>query len=395
MDTISFDTVINRKGTNCSKWDAIPYDLQAEDIIPMWVADMDFASPPAIINAINHRLQHPVFGYFQFPDNYWTSIINWQQKRYHTTILQHEIFPVSSVLGGVAMAIQGLTIQGDPILVPTPGYHAFYNAIINNKRKLICSPMKKNGDKYELDLDNIENNIVSNHVKMILFCSPHNPTGRIWSTYELKSLVELCYKYHVYLVSDEIHADMTLTHDFSTIYAAGKHAEEIALALYAPTKTFNIAGLCTAFAVIKNPDIAKHFDQAILASGLKMKNLLGIEALISAYENCSEWVNSLQKYLLDNAKFAVNYINTFIPNVHAYIPEATYFLWIDFSKTGLSPDEIIQKCVFEAHVAITRGTEFIEGGDSFVRLNYSCPRSLLKEALTRLKIVFTKKAKNN
>lgn len=387
MNPISFDTKLNRSGSNCSKWDAIPYDIQADDMIPMWVADMDFACPPAVIDAINERMEHPVFGYMQFPDHYWSSIINWHKSRYGADIEQGHIVPVSSVLTGVAMAVQGLTEKGDSILVPTPGYHAFYNAVINNGRKLVSCPLNKRQDRYELNFDLLEQQIISENVKMVLFCSPHNPTGRIWTREELAKLVSLCCQYHVYLVSDEIHSDMTLTHPFTTIFSAGSQAEEIAIALYAPTKTFNIAGLCTAYAVIKSQQISDRFNQAVLASGLKVKNTLGVCALIGAYEKGGQWTDALQNYLLENARFAVSYIEEHIPCIRAYLPEATYFLWIDFSPAGLSPEQIIEKCVYQAHVAVTRGTEFIEGGQSFVRLNYACPRSLLKEALQRLENV--------
>ena len=388
MNYIPFDVVINRRGTDCSKWDAIPYNIQTDDVIPMWVADMDFACPPAVTDALTKRLNHPIFGYMQLPEAYWNSITDWQKKRYGADISKNEIIPVSSVLGGVAMAVQGLTEKGDSILVPTPGYHAFYNAVTFNERRLIICPMKKTEDHYELDFDLIEEKILAEQVKMILFCSPHNPTGRIWTVGELSRLVELCFRHHVFLISDEIHADMTLSNPFTTIFTANSYAKEIAIALYSPTKTFNIAGLCTAFAVIKNDFLRNRFNQAILASGLKVKNTLGIEALIGAYEHGELWVNNLQNYLLENARFAVAYINKHIPVAHAYLPEATYFLWIDFSMSGMSPDTIIEKCVYEAHVAITRGTDFIHGGDSFIRLNYACPRSLLIEALNRLKKVF-------
>lgn len=387
MIPISFDTKLNRLGSNCSKWDAIPYDIQADDIIPMWVADMDFACPPAVIDAINERMEHPVFGYMQFPANYWSSIINWHKNRYGADIEQDHIVPVSSVLTGVAMAVQGLTEKGDSILVPTPGYHAFYNAVINNERKLVSCPMDKRQDRYELNFDLLEQQLISEDVKMVLFCSPHNPTGRIWARDELAKLVNLCYRHHVYLVSDEIHSDMTLTHPFTAIFSAHSQAKEIAIALYSPTKTFNIAGLCTAYAVIKNEGILNRFNQAVLASGLKVKNTLGVCALIGAYEKGGEWADALQNYLLENARLAVSYIEKHIPGIRAYLPEATYFLWIDFSPSGLSPEQIIEKCVYQAHVAVTRGTEFIEGGESFVRLNYACPRSLLMEALQRLEKV--------
>lgn len=389
MNIVPFDTRLHRRGTDCSKWDAIPYESDSGDMIPMWVADMDFACPPAVMEAMEERMKHPVFGYMQLPENYWSSIINWHAERYHASIKKEDIIPVASVLGGVAMAVQALTGKGDAILVPTPGYHAFYNVVINNSRTLITSPMIKNGDDYRLDFTRMEQQMIEDKIKLVLFCSPHNPTGRIWTREELSQLIDICCRHQVPLVSDEIHADMTLTHPFTTIFSADERAGDIAIALYAPTKSFNIAGLCTAYAVIKNPKLADQFNQALLASGLKVKNTLGISALIGAYEEGGPWLDSLQLYLLDNARFAASYINENIPGVHAYVPEATYFLWIDFTGTGLSSDGIIQKCVYEAHVAISRGTEFIEGGEQFVRMNCACPRSLLSEALERLKTVFT------
>lgn len=388
MRQIPFDERIERRKTNCSKWDAIPFEIEAEDVIPMWVADMDFACPPAVMDAVSERLLHPVFGYMQFPEEYYSSIIHWQKSRYSSSVLPEEIIPVLSVLSGVAMAVQALSEKGDAVLVPTPGYHAFYNAIINNERRLVASPMRRTEDFYELDLRLFEQQLIDERVKLVLFCSPHNPTGRIFTKEELYAVVEICHRHGVYLVSDEIHADMTLGRKFTTIFDTGEKAHDIALALYSPTKTFNIAGLCTAYAVIKNSEIAKRFNRAILASGAKVKNTLGVSALIGGYQHGGAWVDELQEYILENERYAVEFINKNIPGAHAYLPDATYFLWIDFGDTGFSPEEIIQRVVYGAHVAVTRGTEFIEGGDSFVRMNCACPKSLLKEALERLEKVF-------
>lgn len=388
METYSFDTMINRRGTNCSKWDAIPYELDCDDVIPMWVADMDFACPPAVMDSIQRRLSHPVFGYMQLPENYWSCIINWHKRVYGAAVEQSDIIPVASVLGGVAMAIQAFTKKGDAVLVPTPGYHAFYNSIVYNERRLVISPMIRSDDSYELDFVSLEQTIRAEEVKLILFCSPHNPTGRIWTTEELSFLLDICIRNHVLLISDEIHADMTLTNSFTTIFSSDKRAKDVAVALYSPTKTFNIAGLCTAYAVIKNQELRLAFNHALLASGLKVKNALGISALIGAYEDGFLWRCKLQTYLSENARFAVSFINKNIRLAHAYVPEATYFLWIDFSQTGLNSDQIIEKCVYEAHVAITRGTDFIAGGELFVRLNYACSHALLKEGLERLARVF-------
>lgn len=390
MYQYNFHTLIDRRGTDCSKWDDIPYPVKAEDMLPMWTADMDFACPPAVMDAICKRMEHPIFGYMKLPERYKESIISWHRARYASEVKKEEIIPVASVLGGVAMAIQGLTEKGDKILISTPGYHAFFNAIHNNERILVPSPMIRKDDLYYMDFDRMEKQIEEENIKMFLLCSPHNPTGRIWTQEELNKLVELCWRHQVYIVSDEIHADMTLTHPFLPVLkAGGEKAAEITIALYAPTKTFNIAGLCTAYAVIRNPNLAARFEKALLASGLKLKNTLGVEAMIGGYTNGAQWVDELQQYLLENAEFAVDYIRKYIPAIHAYVPQATYFLWMDFAKTGLSQEKIIEKIVNEAHIAVTRGDDFIEGGDTFVRLVYACPRARLGEALSRLQKAFT------
>ena len=386
----NFDSLINRKNTNSSKWDDYPSAVKSDDMLPMWTADMDFSCPPAVIEALKSRLEHPIFGYYTLPERYKQSIINWHKNRFDSVLTEDDIIPVASVLSGVAMAIQALTCEGDSVLVPTPGYHAFFNAINNNHRKLVTCPLHCSGSTFSMNLKQIEDVIRRENVKLFILCSPHNPTGRIWQEEELSELAEVCYRNSVYLVSDEIHADMTLTHQFTPFFKkANSHKEKIAIALYAPTKTFNIAGLCTAYAVIKDADIQKRFQDALLASGLKVKNTLGIEAIMAAYENCSDWVNALQEYLLGNAQFAVDYIQNNIPGLEAYVPEATYFLWIDFSRTGLSMDEFIFKLETEAHVVVTRGDEFLDGGEHRVRLVYACPRLTLQDALCRIKTVFT------
>lgn len=388
LPNIPFDMLIDRRGTDCSKWDDSPCKIEAEDMLPMWTADMDFACPTAVIEAMKARLEHPIFGYYALPKRYKGSIINWQKRRFGSNLYSEDIIPVASVLGGVAMAIQALTAKGDAILISTPGYHAFFHAIHNNGRRMVASPLIQEGDHFRMDFELMEKQMVEEDIKLFILCSPHNPTGRIWTEDELSALVDLCYKHSVYIISDEIHADMTLTHPFTPLLnIANPHAAELAVALYAPTKTFNIAGLCTAYAIIKNPELSAHFQSALLASGLKVKNTLGVEAMMTAYEQCDEWVDQLQEYLLGNAEFAVSFIEQNIPSLHAYVPEATYFLWLDFSRTGLSQTEFVQKMECEAHIVVTPGDSFL-GGDHFIRLVAACPRARLADALERMKKIF-------
>lgn len=389
LENYSFDTLIDRRGTDCSKWDEYPGGVHAPDMLPMWTADMDFACPPAIIHAMQERLEHPIFGYYSMPARYWKAIINWQRDRFGATVEKKDIFPVASVLGGVAMAIQAFTEKGDAVLVPTPGYHAFFQAIENNERKLVTSPLIRDGDSFYMDYVHMEEQIRINKVKMFILCSPHNPTGRVWTEEELSRLIDLCSKYSVSLISDEIHADMTLTRDFIPIHKVDNpHVNDVAAALYAPTKTFNIAGLCTAYAVIKSTERMQRFQKAVLASGLKVKNTLGIEALMAGYESCASWVDDLHRYMLLNAEYAVHYIRDNIPQLHAYIPEATYFLWIDFQKTGMDMDTFYRVLLETAHVVVTRGDEFLDGGQYCVRMVCACPRTRLMDALERIKNIF-------
>ena len=385
---IPFDVLIDRRGTNCSKWDDSPCEIKADDMLPMWTADMDFACPAAVIESMRARLEHPIFGYYALPERYKESIIRWQARRFGSDIQPEHIIPVASVLGGVAMAIQALTAKGDAILVSTPGYHAFFHAIQNNGRRMVTSPLIQEEDSFRMDYERMEKQIEEENVKLFILCSPHNPTGRIWTEDELTHLVDICWKHSVYIISDEIHADMTLTHPFLPILnIADPRAEKLTVALYAPTKTFNIAGLCTAYAIIKDADLSIRFQNALLASGLKVKNTLGVEALMAAYEQCDAWVDQLQEYLLENAKFAVDFIEKKIPSLHAYVPEATYFLWLDFSGTGLSQSEFVRKMEYEAHIVVTPGDSFL-GGDHFIRLVAACPRSRLADALNRMKKIF-------
>lgn len=389
MNPATFDRIWDRHGTDCSKWDAVPYDNVPQDVIPMWVADMDFACPEAVLAPMRKRLEHPLFGYAQLPADYHDAIIHWQEKRYHSSVQASQIVPVSSVLSGVAMAVQAYTSEGDTVMVPTPGYHAFFDAITNNRRVMIPAPMKVGGDYYSLDLPLMDRLMSENSVKLLLFCSPHNPTGRLWTKEELCALVDLCQKRHVLIVSDEIHSDMTLGRPFTTIFGASDKAADIAVALYSPTKTFNIAGLCTAYAVIQSRPLLERFQAAILASGAKVKNTLGVCAMVGGYQEGEAWVDALQQYLLENERIAVDFLNRRVKGAHAYLPQATYFLWIDFSQSGLHGNEIMVKWIEHAHVAPHSGDLFIQGGETFVRMNVACPRQMLLTALERLEAAFS------
>lgn len=387
-----FDKLIDRRGTDCSKWDDPPGGQQAEDAIPMWTADMDFACPPPVIEAMQERLRHPIFGYYKIPARYKASIVRWHKERYGTEVAEESIIPVSSVLAGVAMAIQTLTEPGDHVMITTPGYHAFFNAVHNNARQLTESPLIRERDRFRMDLRDMEEKIVSENVRLFILCSPHNPTGRIWTEEELTEVVELCSRYGVYIVSDEIHADMTLTHPFLPLFGIkDPRARTLAISLYAPTKTFNIAGLCTAYAIVPNPALAERFQATLAASGVKVKNALGVEAMMAGYEKCAAWVDDLQEYLLKNAEFAVDYIKRNIPALHAYVPEATYFLWIGFQDTGLDQQAFVDKLSEKAHVILTRGDEFL-GSGSYVRMVCACPRERLAEALRRIQRIFDSEA---
>ena len=383
-----FNKCFNRKGTGCIKWDCCPPST-CPQVLPMWIADMDFETPDFVIQGIEERLKHPVFGYFRPEQRFYDAIIQWHKDRFGVdTIKPEHILYQHSVLGSIATALEVLTDKGDGVLVQTPGYAKFKEIITQHERLLVSNPLRFDGNRYEIDYEDMEEKLQKHPVKVALFCSPSNPVGRVWEKDEIVRYVELCEKYNVTIVADEIWADFAYGRKHTPLHTVAGGWRDRVISLYAPTKTFNLAGLVISYAVIFEEGLAKQFQDYGDATHYNNCNALSMEALISAYQKGGPWVDLLNGYIADNAAFAEAFIKEHLPRVRMSCPEGTYLLWLDFQDTGYSMDEIVDRCVNRAGVILNNGRTCIDSGDLCMRMNIAAPRHLVEEGLNRLKQAF-------
>lgn len=379
-----FDKIINRKNTKCYKWDYLKEIFGRDDLISLWVADTDFAAPKPVIDKLIERAKHGIYGYSFEPEEYFQVFINWLNKRFNWKIEKEWIINTSGIVPAINFAIQAFTNPGDKILVQTPVYFPFFESIENNRRKVVNSQLKLVGNRYEIDFADLEKKL-KNNVKMMLFCSPHNPVGRVWKEAELQKITELCAKYEVLLISDEIHADLIFKgYEHLPTARVNKIIRSNLISMYAPSKTFNVAGLAVSSIVIPNPDLRKIFQDYLERLGLHLTNLFGIEAYIAAYRDGSEWLEQLLEYIEGNYNFVRSYLEANIPQIKAIEMEATYLMWLDCRKLNLSQTELVELFVHKAKVGLNDGTVFGAGGEGFMRMNIGCPRSLLEEAVKNI-----------
>lgn len=381
MDQKLFNQTINRRHTNCLKWDTNPSD----DILPMWVADMDFAIAPEIHQAMQNRLDHPVFGYTFPGDQCDQAIVDWVQRHYHWIIHTDDLCYTPGVVPTLTMSILALTQPGDDVIIMSPVYHPFHHIIQNSGRHLVICPLVRDSrNYYQIDFDNLEA-CLTDRSRMILFCNPHNPVGRVWQKSELEKLAEFCLKHKLLVVSDEIHADF--------IFSGHKHipfasiSPEIAsqtITAYAPSKTFNIAGLNQSYAVIPNPELRKRF-MAVYDTLDLGNNIFGLTALLAAYTQGDAWLKELLKTLEANRDFAVNYIQSEVPQIKVFSPEGTFLLWLDCDKLGLRYDALYEFFMAQGKIRMNPGYRFGDEANMFMRFNIGCPLNQVKDGLTRIK----------
>ncbi|MGC9337699.1 MAG: MalY/PatB family protein [Candidatus Cloacimonadia bacterium] len=380
----NFDKIIDRHGTNCLKWDFAGKVFGTSDLLPMWVADMDFEAPPAIIQALQKRAAHGIYGYTGFPDAYYDALISWLHSHYQWQIKKEWIIYTPGLVPAINFAIQAYTSPKDKIVVPTPVYPPFLKAVKNNQRTLLTSELIYDNSHYTIDFDDLERHFKSG-AKMILLCSPHNPVGRVWTKFELTRLAELCKKYGVLIVSDEIHCDIVY-HGFKHIPTASL-SEDIAeqtITLLAPSKSFNIAGLSTSSVIISSDSLREKFVHLLDSLGLHGGNLFGIEAFIAVYTYGADWLGQLIIYLEQNYKFISQFCKEHIPNITLTKLEGTYLAWLDFKKLHMTQDELNDFIKYKAKLGLNNGSTFGPGGNGFMRLNFACPRSILHQGLLRL-----------
>ncbi|MFX3622887.1 MAG: MalY/PatB family protein [Ectobacillus sp.] len=375
-----FNTIINRRGTNSVKWDM----YSENDLLHAWVADMDFASPKEIQDALLHRVEHGVFGYTFSGDNVRNAIKAWMQKRHKWHIKKDWIVFQSGVVPSLSSAIQAFTKQNDRILIQTPVYPPTFDMVTLNGRELANSPLVKQNGTYEMDFADLERHFQQG-VAMMVLCSPHNPVGRVWTKPELERLGELCERYDVLVVSDEIHSDIILKGHVHIPFAALPSLSKRTITCIAPSKTFNIAGLQAAAVIIENEQLRKPFSDVLRRQGFHALNMFASTAMEAAYTQCENWLEDLLLYLEENVRFACSYIEKELPELTVYRPEGTYLLWIDCQKLNLPRKERLSLLQRQGKIVVEPGEKFGFGGEHFIRLNLGCPKAMLKDVLAGLK----------
>lgn len=380
------DEQISRRGTLSLKWDQGEALFGDADVLPLWVADMDFKCPPAVIEALTKRAKQGIFGYTNRSHEYLDAITNWFKKRHDWNIDPTWLTDSPGVVPSLSISVEALTEPGDEVILQSPVYNPFYNVIVRNGRKLAESPLLFKNGRYEMDYEKLES-FMQNGAKLLLLCNPHNPGGRVWAKEELERLGTLCIKYGVKVVSDEIHCDLVFRGNRHTPFASiSEQLADITVTCLAPSKTFNIPGLQTSFTVISNPQLRRKFVNRMETLALGDVNFFGPVATIAAYQEGVEWLDAVLEYVHGNVEFTIAYFSEHIPALKPVRPEGTYLLWVDCRALGLSSDEMKQLMYQEAKIAFTEGSIYGTGGEGFLRINLACPRQLLAEALSRFSI---------
>jgi cystathionine beta-lyase len=384
-----FDRIVNRKGTDCLKHDFALKRGRPEDVLSLWVADMDFPVADVITNSLSEAINHGIYGYFEPTKPYYDAISNWFESRFDFPVKANWVVKTPGVVFALATAVKAFTNEGDSILIQRPVYYPFTEVILENNRKLINNPLVNINGHYEIDFDDFEAKITQNDVRMFILCSPHNPVGRVWKREELLKMAEICLKNNVIIVSDEIHCDFVYGHNKHTILSS--LSDEIAdntVLCTAPSKTFNIAGLQNANIVIKNTGLRHKFRAEISKCGYSQMNGLGLIACRSAYENGGEWLSQLIEYLSGNIEYVSDHVKKNLPGVKMIEPEGTYLVWLDFRKSGISPHELDSLITHKSKLWLDAGEIFGDEGYGFTRINIACPRKILNEAMARLRKLF-------
>ena len=378
--TYNFDKLIERRGTGCVKWDEIP----DKDIIPMWIADMDFPVAPAIQEAIKRRASHPVFGYTYVQDDYYNAVISWFKRRHQWPIQREWMLYTTGAVPAMSVAIKALTLPGERVLILSPDYNCFFSSIHNNGCEVLESVLQFNDDsnKFEIDWQDFEQHCADEKCTVFLLCNPHNPTGRVWSREELQHMAELCKKHHVRIVSDEIHCELTMPgHTFVPMGVVDPDA----IILNSPSKSFNIAGLTMANIICQDAETRRRLDRAINIHEVCDVNPFAPEATKAAYNESEDWIDELNLYIWDNYRALKDFCSQHLPQWHVMPLEGTYLVWVDVSRCC---DDVTTYCddlLQNAKVWLNPGTMYgKESGKGFIRINLACPRSLLMEALERI-----------
>lgn len=377
-----FDELIPRRNTNSYKWDSAAVD----DVLPMWVADMDFRTAPAVIRAVERRAAHGVYGYTRVPKAYYEAVVNWFGRRHGWRIAPEWLIYTTGVVPALSAVIQALTQPGDRVLVQTPVYNCFFSSIRNNGCEVVASPLVYRNETYRIDFADLEKKAADPRVKLLLLCNPHNPAGRVWTREELMRIGDICLQSNVVVVADEIHCELVFEGYTYTPFAS--LSEELlmhSVVCTSPSKAFNLAGLQIANIICADTDMRRKIDKAINVNEVCDVNPFGVEALIAAYNEGEEWLEELKHYLSVNYNYLRAYFDEYMPQFPVTMLEGTYLVWVDCSVLKRPSEEIVNRLLEKEKVWVNAGSMYGEAGESFIRINIACPRPCLIEGLHRLK----------
>ena len=385
LEKINFNIVVNRKNTNCLKYDFAVRRGRPENVLPLWVADMDFKVAPEITQAIEKRVAHGIFGYSEVKEEYFEAVAAWMEQKHGWHVKEDWLVKTPGVVFALAMAVQAFTEPGDAVIIQQPVYYPFSEVIADNGRRIVDNTLElKEDGKYHINFEDFEQKVKENHVKLFLLCSPHNPVGRVWTKEELKKIAAICRKYDVIVVSDEIHEDFVFNGKHQVFADLSEDAENRTITCTAPSKTFNLAGLQVSNIWIANPKLREKFKKQIAAAGYSQLNTLGLTACEAAYRYGGEWHAELLGYLKSNLNFLREFLQTRLPEVKLIEPEGTYLVWLDFGSLGLTEEQREELLTKKAGIWLDSGAIFGAAGEGFERINIACPRSILKDALERI-----------
>jgi len=381
----NFDEIIDRSNTNSIKYDFANRRGKPDGILPMWVADMDFRTPPCVIEALVDNSKHGIFGYSESGHDYFETLQAWFQCYFDWEVRPQWLIKTPGVVHAICSAIRALTNQGDAVIVQQPVYYPFSESVLGNRRKLIVNQLVYRESKYSIDFEDFETKIIKNDVKMFILCSPHNPVGRVWTKDELIRLGDICYRHGVIVISDEIHADFIYPGNKHFVFADLKpEFSDITVTCTAPSKTFNLAGLQISNIFVSNRSIRQKIKREISNSGYSQLSIMGITACKAAYDKGHEWLDALNIYLNGNLDVLRDFTRQNLPQIKLVEPEGTYLMWLDFKSLRLSDEQLDELIVQKAGLWLDAGVMFGKGGKGFQRINIACPKSILQKALLQL-----------
>lgn len=383
---LNFDEIIERKGTDCLKYDFAKRRGLPEDVLPLWIADMDFRTSSYVKDALIDRTKHGIFGYSEVQEDYFRVVAGWMNRHHNWNVEPGWLIKTPGVVFALAMAVKAYTEVGDCVLIQQPVYYPFSEVIEDNERVIVSNDLYLGTDnRYHIDFEDFEKKIVEHHIKLFLLCNPHNPSGRVFTKEELTKLGDICLKHGVIVVSDEIHNDFVFKGEHTVFASVKKEYEDISIICTSPSKTFNLASMLISNIFIPNKKLKSKFRHEVDAAGISQLGVLGLEAAKAAYEKGDEWYEKMMAYVRENIEYVKEYVEEHMPGVKVIDGEGTYLVWLDFRATGIEAEELDHRIIYDAKLWLDSGKIFGKTGLGFQRINVATPRKIVTECLERIR----------